>query len=123
IEKRIEGEHVVLADCVRDGVAFSEMAYYSTPNGTKPIDVATVNMTTGETADWVGHTTSALFTSTTTTFKAVLGSPEGEGQYAGSGDNGYPGPFYCYVRRVANRYVDKGAVCSQLYDCTHDAPP
>ncbi|KAK4203199.1 hypothetical protein QBC40DRAFT_275200 [Triangularia verruculosa] len=124
IEKRIPGEHVVLADCRdRKNVVSSQMAYYVGDPGPIPGDVAVVETPPGQTALWVNTETSALFYNSNVTFKAVLGPKTGEGLFAGTGDNGY-GNFTCWQRYKNNLYnYNNDTLCSQVYACNHDAVP
>ncbi|KAK4180917.1 hypothetical protein QBC36DRAFT_203447 [Triangularia setosa] len=124
IEKRIPGEHVVLADCRdRKNVVSSQMAYYVGDPGPVPGDVAVVETLFGQTALWVNTETSALFYNSNVTFKAVIGPKVGEGQFAGTGDNGY-GNFTCWQRYKNNLYsYNNDTLCSQVYACNHDAVP
>ncbi|KAK3937021.1 hypothetical protein QBC46DRAFT_268445 [Diplogelasinospora grovesii] len=117
------GEHVVLADCIDPNrVVSSEMAYFQGAPGPNPQDVAVVKTDPGKTALWVSSTTSALWTDTGVTFTAVLGPKVDDGQYAGTGDNGY-GNFTCWQKFVVSLYTYDGTQCSQVYDCNHDAAP
>lgn len=124
LHRRDPEEHVVLADCLDGaGVFSSQMAYYTgDPNGNFPRDVAVVVTAKGQTALWVNGNTSALFTGTATTFTATLGPRVDEGEYAGTGNNGY-GTFSCYQRYYKDRYTWEKTTCSQVYDCDHSDPP
>jgi hypothetical protein len=126
LHKRIENEHVVLADC-RDngGVVSSQMAYFVGDPGPVPNDVAVVVTPAGQAALWVNANTSGLFTDTGVTFRANLGPRVEEGQFAGTGDNGY-GNFSCYQQFVAQLYKyggSGGTTCNQVYLCDHSKPP
>ncbi|KAK0665317.1 hypothetical protein QBC41DRAFT_15707 [Cercophora samala] len=124
IEKRIPGEHVVLADCRdRNNIVSSQMAYYTGDPGPHPIDVTVVETIPGQTALWVNTNTSALFPSSNVTFKAVLGPKVADGQFAGTGDNGY-GNFTCWQKHKFNLYeYNNDTLCSQVYACNHDDMP
>ncbi|KAK0714209.1 hypothetical protein B0T21DRAFT_375434 [Apiosordaria backusii] len=124
IEKRIPGEHVVLADCRdRKNVVSSQMAYYVGDPGPIPGDVAIVETPPGQTALWVNTETSALFYNSNVTFKALIGPKVGDGQFAGTGDNGY-GNFTCWQRYKPQLYnYNNDTLCSQVYACNHDAMP
>lgn len=121
--RRLEGEHVVLADCRdRRGTVSSQMAYFPGEPGPEPADVAVVVTRPGQAALWVNGNTSALFTDTGVTFTASLGPKVDEGRFAGVGDNGY-GSFGCWQRYVPQLYVYESTVCSQVYECDHSPPP
>jgi hypothetical protein len=121
--RRIEGEHVILADCTNGANSFSsQMAYYVADPGPTPVDVAVVPTSPNQYALWINANTSALFTTTGVTFSAVLGPRVDDGQYAGTGNNGY-GNFTCYQRYVHDLYTWNGAKCSQVYECDHSEPP
>ncbi|KAK9421340.1 hypothetical protein SUNI508_05878 [Seiridium unicorne] len=118
-------EHVVLADC-RDkvGVYSSQMAYYPTSSGGSPNDVANVVTNTGETALWICSTTVGLFTTTNTKFTANLGPQVADGQYAGTGDNGYDnGGFRCWQSFQEDYYTYGNTTCNMVYNCDHSAAP
>jgi hypothetical protein len=121
LEKRIDGEHVVLADC-RDqsGTISSQMAYFLSAPGPLPKDVAIVVTTPGQAALWVNGNTTGLFTDTGVRFTSTLGPKVEEGQYAGTGENGY-GSFGCWQRYVKGLYTYDQTECSQVYDCEHGA--
>lgn len=116
-------EHVTLADCrTSAGVLSSQMAYFpGAPNAT-PQDVAVVSTPAGQLRLWAGATTAGLFTATGTTFTAKLGPQVGDGEFAGTGDNGY-GNFTCWQRFAKALYKYGDAVCNQVYDCSHEAAP
>jgi len=121
---RADTEHVVLADCRDgDGVFSSQMAYFPGPPGRKPQDVSVVATPAGQTALWVGRTTSSLFSTSGVTFTARLGPKVDEGAFAGTGDNGFASPFSCWQRFVLNLYEYGGVTCAQVYDCDHEPPP
>ncbi|KAL2268269.1 hypothetical protein VTJ83DRAFT_3115 [Remersonia thermophila] len=121
--RRNDGEHVVLADC-RDanGVVSSQMAYFPGEPGPFPKDVAVVVTQPGQAALWINANTSGLFTDTGVTFTASLGPAVNEGQFAGTGENGY-GSFSCYRNYVPRLYVYDNTECSQVYLCDHSDPP
>jgi hypothetical protein len=123
LHPRANLEHVVLADCRdRAGVLSSQVAYFpGSPNST-PQDVAIVATPRGQTRLWAGATSSALFTTTSVTFTAKIGPQVEDGQFAGTGNNGY-GDFVCYQKYAANLYEYDGTTCSQVYDCNHDPVP
>ncbi|RYP80216.1 hypothetical protein DL769_002574 [Monosporascus sp. CRB-8-3] len=120
---RAENEHVVLADCRGVNNEFSsQMAYYpENPRGA-PQDVAVVPTPDGQYNLWIDSTTSGLFTTTGVTFTAVLGPRVAEGEYAGTGDNGY-GNFSCWARYAKDLYEWDDTSCSMVYDCDHRAAP
>ncbi|KAK4652999.1 hypothetical protein QC762_504170 [Podospora pseudocomata] len=124
IKKRIPGEHVVLADCRdRKNVVSSQMAYYVGDPGPIPGDVAIVETPPGQTALWINTETSALFYNSNVTFTAWLGPKVGDGQFAGTGDNGY-GNFTCWQRFKFDLYrYNNDTICSGVYACNHDAMP
>jgi len=123
LSPRANEEHVVLADCRDgDGVFSSQMAYFPGSPNKKPQDVSVVSTPVGQTALWPGRTTASLFTGTGVTFTARLGPKVDEGQFAGTGDNGY-GVFSCWQRFSLNLYEYGGATCSQVYDCDHSPAP
>ncbi|KAH6847206.1 hypothetical protein B0I37DRAFT_397483 [Chaetomium sp. MPI-CAGE-AT-0009] len=124
LHKRDEGEHVVLADCRdRSGVVSSQIAYFPGEPGPTPQDVAVVVTTPGQAALWVNTNTSGLFTDTGVVFRATLGPRVEEGQFAGTGENGY-GNFSCYQNYVKDLYTyDSSTTCSQVYLCDHSDPP
>lgn len=120
---RLNAEHVVLADCKGLNSDFSsQMAYFpGSPSG-RPQDVAVVPTPDGQYSLWVDTTTSGLFTTTGVTFTADLGPRVADGEYAGSGDNGY-GPFSCWAKYKKDIYTWGNTTCSMVYDCDHqDAP-
>ncbi|KAH6615530.1 hypothetical protein B0J18DRAFT_282392 [Chaetomium sp. MPI-SDFR-AT-0129] len=123
LHARTEGEHVVLADC-RDpaGVLSSQMAYFKGPVGATPTDVAVVATPNGQTTLWVNANTTGLFTTTSVKFTANLGPRVEEGQFAGTGNNGY-GNFSCYQQYIAELYTYENTKCSQVYQCDHSKPP
>ncbi|KAH8882174.1 hypothetical protein GQ53DRAFT_753873, partial [Thozetella sp. PMI_491] len=116
-------EHVVLADC-RDASnkVSSQMAYFPNQPNAYPQDVAVVNTADGQAALWVSTTTKGLFTDTGTTFTAVLGPKVADGEYAGSGNNGY-GNFSCWQIYNQALYTYDNTTCSQVYDCDHRSAP
>lgn len=121
--RRIDGEHVVLADCRdKSGVVSSQMAYFVAAPGPQPQDVAVVQTAPDQAALWVNSNTSGLFTDTGTTFTADLGPKVADGQYAGTGDNGY-GPFTCWQIYMKDLYIYDNTTCSQVYSCSHDPAP
>ncbi|KAK4237093.1 hypothetical protein C8A03DRAFT_45021 [Achaetomium macrosporum] len=123
LHKRIQGEHVILADCRdRGGVVSSQMAYFVGDPGPTPQDVAVVVTPAGQAALWVNSNTSGLFTDTGVTFTANLGPRVEDGQFAGTGDNGY-GNFSCYQKYVAQLYTYGETTCNQVYLCDHSNPP
>ncbi|SPQ24855.1 ffa9d720-6d1a-4006-8778-d8841bda6793 [Thermothielavioides terrestris] len=123
LHRRSQGEHVVLADCRdQNGVVSSQMAYFSGDPGPSPQDVAVVATAKGQAALWVNTNTSALFPDTDTTFTATLGPRVEDGQFAGTGNNGY-GNFSCYQKYVSQLYTYDNTVCSQVYVCDHSTPP
>ncbi|KAL1843469.1 hypothetical protein VTJ49DRAFT_1579 [Mycothermus thermophilus] len=121
--RRAENEHVVLADC-RDsnGVVSSQIAYFPDEPGPFPEDVAVVVTQPGQAALWINANTSGLFTDTGVTFTASLGPAVEEGQFAGTGENGY-GNFSCYRNYVPRLYTYDNTECSQVYLCDHSDPP
>lgn len=122
LHKRNDGEHVVLADC-RDpaGVLSSQMAYYPGPVDASPEDVAVVATPDGQTTLWVNANTTGLFTTTSVQFTANLGPRVDDGQFAGTGNNGY-GNFSCYQQYIAELYTYENTKCSQVYQCDHSKP-
>ncbi len=116
---RADAEHVVLADCKASNSQFSsQMAYYpGSPQGA-PQDVAIVPTTAGQYSLWVDAETSALFTTSGVTFTADLGPKVADGEYAGSGDNGY-GSFSCWAKYKKDLYTWNNITCSMVYDCDH----
>ncbi len=122
LDRRIDGEHVVLADC-RDsnGTVSSQMAYYVAEIGPSPKDVSVVKTTPGQAALWVNTNTTGLFTDTGISFTSVLGPRVDDGQYAGVGYNGYAN-FTCYQQYVKELYIYDNTVCSQVYMCDHSDP-
>ncbi|KAK5661801.1 hypothetical protein OQA88_9903 [Cercophora sp. LCS_1] len=123
LRPRIDGEHVVLADC-RDaaGVVSSQIAYFRGSPGPSPQDVAVVVTSPGQAALWVNTNTSALFTDTGVTFTSTLGPKVADGEYAGTGHNGYGG-FSCWQKYQKNLYTYDGTTCHQVYACNHDPAP
>lgn len=120
---RESGEHVVLADC-KDGTGLlsSQMAYFPGSPGKTPQDVATVQTSPGQAALWINRNTSGLFTTTGVTFTSTIGPKVADGEYAGTGTNGF-GPFTCWQEFVKALYVYDGTTCSQVYDCSHERAP
>jgi hypothetical protein len=123
LRRRTPGEHVVLADC-RDGsgTVSSEMAYFPGDPGPSPQDVAVVATPKGQAALWVNANTTGLFTDTSVWFNATLGPKVDDGQFAGTGTNGY-GNFSCYQKYASQLYTYGGTTCSQVYLCDHSTPP
>lgn len=123
LQRRIAGEHVILADC-RDGngVVSSQMAYFNSTPGPKPNDVSIVHTNPGEAALWINRVTEGLFTDTGVTFVATLGPKVADGTFAGTGQNGYAN-FTCWQRYIKELYKYGGTTCSQVYDCNHDKAP
>lgn len=123
LQRRIDGEHVVLADC-RDtaGAVSSQMAYFRGSPGPSPQDVAVVQTDPGQAALWINTNTSGLFTDTGVTFTATLGPKVADGEYAGTGHNGYGG-FNCWQRYAKNLYRYGETTCHQVYACNHDPAP
>ncbi|KAH7032700.1 uncharacterized protein B0I36DRAFT_99753 [Microdochium trichocladiopsis] len=122
LSPRDEGEHVVLADCrTKDLVYSSQMAYFNTTLDNSPEDIAVVKTAQGQTAVWFGQSTSALFTATGTTFKAVLNGTAEDGDFVGTGDNGY-GTFYCYQNFYQDQYMYGDSTCNMVVDCNHRVP-
>ncbi|KAK5662627.1 hypothetical protein OQA88_8541 [Cercophora sp. LCS_1] len=116
-------EHVVLCDCKSPNNAqFKQMAYYEfAPDSSPDNTTSDINPAT-----WVvpGGTTIGFFASTGTKFKAKIGSDVGEGQFAGTGDNGRSEPFSCYKKFKKSLYkTQDGSVCDGIYDCDHSTPP
>ncbi|KAH6654652.1 hypothetical protein BKA67DRAFT_286273 [Truncatella angustata] len=120
-------EHVVLADCRdKSGILSSQIAYYPNSNRGTPQDVATVATESGQTALWVCDTTVGLFTDTNTQFVAKLGPKVAEGQYAGTGSNGYDsnnGGFRCWQTFEQDYYVYGNTACNMVYNCDHIIAP
>ncbi|KAK3990905.1 hypothetical protein QBC44DRAFT_324391 [Cladorrhinum sp. PSN332] len=123
ISRRLPGEHVTLSDC-RDkaNVFSSQAAYFPGDPGPTPQDVAVVATAPGEAALWVNTNTSALFTGTGVIFTASLGPKVNDGEYAGTGENGYT-TFTCWQRYRASLYEYDKTTCSQVYECNHDPMP
>lgn len=120
MEPRRTDEHVVLADCNGLNSDFSsQMAYYPGSATGKPQDVAVVPTPDGQYSLWVDTTTSGLFTTTGVTFTATLGPRVADGQYAGSGDNGYVPLFSCWAKYKKDLYTWGNTTCSMVYDCDH----
>ncbi|KAK3320377.1 hypothetical protein B0T19DRAFT_404879 [Cercophora scortea] len=123
LEARRDGEHVILADCVDPSrVVSSQMAYFAGAPGPSPQDVAVVSTEPGQAALWVNTNTSGLFTDTAAVFTAVLGPKVQEGGFAGRGYNNWT-DFTCWQKYVTQLYAYDKTVCSQVYDCNHDAAP
>lgn len=120
-------EYVALADCHDASNVFSsQMAYFPNDTASKPQDVAIVSTTAGQTAIWACSTTSALFTTTNTEFVAQLGPKVSEGEYAGTGTNGYDsnnGGFRCWEQFSESKYTYGGVTCNMVYSCNHNAAP
>jgi hypothetical protein len=124
LKPRNSAEHVVLADCrAGNGTNSSQMAYYTgTPNGTPVGAVAYVDAPPGESRQWDNQTTSGLFMDTHVTFTAHLGPQVADGDYAGTGNNGYV-QFTCWEKYQWNLYIRDDVTCSQVYDCNHTPAP
>ncbi|KAI1640303.1 hypothetical protein F4809DRAFT_479937 [Biscogniauxia mediterranea] len=121
IQRRTDGENVVLADCKStDGVASSEIAYYSGSPDSSPDDIAQVTTEEGKTQQWANNSISGYFNTTGVTFRATLGPTGDDGDYAGLGNNGY-GDFVCWQSASKNLYSHAGKTCSGVYDCNHEA--
>jgi len=116
-------EHVVLADC-RDpkAVVSSQIAYFEGEPGKTPKDVAVVHTNPGEAALWINANTSGLFTDTGVTFVATIGPKVADGDFAGTGHNGY-GSFSCWQNYHKDLYSYGGTTCSQVYFCNHEPVP
>jgi len=99
------------------------MAYYQAEVDNVPDDVAIVQTPPGQLALWVNTKTSAVFANTDVTFTADLGPKVAEGQYAGTGNNGFHDDFTCWQQRSFQVYVYAKTVCSQVYDCNHKPAP
>ncbi|KAK4152399.1 hypothetical protein C8A00DRAFT_44554 [Chaetomidium leptoderma] len=123
LHRRIQGEHVVLADC-RDkaDVVSSQMAYFVNEPGPTPKDVAVLVTAAGQAALWVNTNTTGLFFDTGVSFTAILGPRVEDGQFAGIGYNDY-GNFTCYQRYATPLYTYDTTTCSQVYMCDHSDPP
>jgi hypothetical protein len=123
----VSSEYVVLADCHdASSVYSSQIAYYSNSTASTPNDVATVATDAGQTAIWACSTTEALFTTTNTEFVAQLGPKVSDGQYAGTGSNGYDsknGGFRCWQQFSQSYYTYGSVTCNMVYKCDHDAAP
>lgn len=98
------------------------MAYYPGAPNSAPQDVSVVTTPRGQSRLWVSTTTPGLFTTTGVTFTAKIGPQVNDGQFAGTGNNGYV-DFVCFQKYAANLYEYDGTTCSQVYDCNHDPVP
>ncbi|KAK3384858.1 hypothetical protein B0H63DRAFT_471769 [Podospora didyma] len=131
LQRRIEypDEHVVLADCIDShGVQSSQMAYFQSKIDDalpqKDPDAAIVNTPPGQAANWANNQVAATFDSSGVTFTAKLSPSVKDGEFAGTGDNGYKTPFTCWQKHIDNVYTTSNRVtCAQIYDCTHDPAP
>lgn len=122
---RAAAEHVVLADCVTtNGVVSSEMAYFSGSPDSTPDDAAVVDTSYNSSRQWANTTTATLFLDTNVTFTAVLRPEVAQGEWAGTGENGY-GNFVCWETTLPSLYRNEaeGTECSGVYDCDHAATP
>jgi hypothetical protein len=97
------------------------MAYFAGDPDKTPEDIAIVSTPVGQAALWVNSRTTGFFTVTGTTFLADLGPRVEDGQFAGTGNNGY-GNFSCYQRYDKELYSYGGTKCSQVYLCDHSDP-
>ncbi|KAI2770437.1 hypothetical protein F4815DRAFT_450595 [Daldinia loculata] len=116
-------ENVVLADCTgsqNSSQLSSEVSYFNQLPNNQPSDIAPV--TDGQYRDWANTTTSAYFTDTGTTFKAVLGERGNAGDYAGIGNNGYAN-FSCWQMESTYLYSHDGKNCFATYECNHLTSP
>ncbi|ROV99751.1 hypothetical protein VSDG_03113 [Cytospora chrysosperma] len=101
---RADAENVVLADCrSASGVLSSEMAYFGGSPDSTPDDTAIIDTSYNTTQQWANATTSTLFSDTGTTFTAVLRPEVAQGDWAGTGDNGY-GSLVCWERSLRDLY-------------------
>lgn len=122
---RADAEHVVLADCRSPkGILSSEMAYFAGSPKSNPDDTAIVDTPYNTTRNWANARTSTLFPDTNITFTAVLRPDVAQGDWAGTGDNGY-GSFVCWEKSLPELYHDEavGTECAGVYDCDHEATP
>lgn len=124
---RSNAEHVVLANCITDqGTLSSEMAYFTGSPNSSPDDTAVVSTPFNTTRKWADSRTSTLFLDTNVRFTADLGPDVADGEWAGTGDNGY-GTFVCWEKASGDLYSgDTGEEenrCSGVYDCDHAATP
>lgn len=118
-------EHVVLANCLTQaGILSSEMAYFLGSPGSSPTDTAVVNVEYNHTRAWADNTTTTRFADTGVAFTADLRPEVAQGQWAGTGENGY-GSFVCWEKTLGNLFHDdqQGTQCSGVYDCDHQATP
>ncbi|KAI1463353.1 uncharacterized protein F4812DRAFT_446631 [Daldinia caldariorum] len=116
-------ENVILADCTgsqNSSQLSSEVAYFRNSPNESPGGIAPV--TDGQHRDWADNTTSAYFTDTGTTFKAVLGKRGNAGDYAGVGNNGY-GNFSCWQMDSPYLYSHDDKNCFVAYECNHLTSP
>ncbi|KAI0483280.1 hypothetical protein GGR56DRAFT_234762 [Xylariaceae sp. FL0804] len=96
----------------------SEAAYYTGSPVGEPQDVAVV--TTGAYEDWANNTSKAYFNDTGITFAATLRAQGQNGDFAGTGFNGYR-DFNCWQNSTSDVYTHGDQVCSMVYDCSHDS--
>ncbi|KAK4162439.1 hypothetical protein QBC43DRAFT_321936 [Cladorrhinum sp. PSN259] len=123
ISRRLDGEHVTLSDCRdKSNVFSSQAAYFPGEPGPTPQDVSVITTEPGQAALWINTNTTALFTGTSVKFTATLGPKVSDGEFAGTGENGYT-TFTCWQEYKPNLYEYDKTTCSQVYDCNHDPMP
>lgn len=113
-------EHVVLANCKSSHFdRISHMAYYRYGLASVPDTIAVVPSPQNETATWIRNSSdpvSAVFPDGTR-FVADLSNTTQQGQYAGTGNNGW-GTFRCWSYYVGSMYTWYDSVtCDGVYDC------
>ncbi|KAK0751407.1 hypothetical protein B0T18DRAFT_387538 [Schizothecium vesticola] len=122
--RRSDSEHVVLTDCTRHRKNYlqaSQLAYFVGPPDDSPD--RTTNVTSDKQQAWAGSGKITIKSSDNVAFSVEIPTVVGEGQFAGSGHNGYSA-FSCYAMFKTALYTTKeGLVCDQVYDCDHTTPP
>ncbi len=121
---RGDSEHVVLADCKAPDKNYfqsSQMAYYAgSPNDAPD---ATTIVSSGKQQAWAGSGKITGVFSDNVAFTVEIPVAVGEGQFAGSGHNGYAA-FSCYARFKKALYTtENGTICNGIYDCDRTSPP
>ncbi|KAK1831852.1 hypothetical protein QBC39DRAFT_80833 [Podospora conica] len=122
--RRGDLEHYVLADCTRQGSNFlkaSQLAYFTGPVVGFPH--AITNVTSDKHYAWAGSGEISIKTPDSVVFSVEIPSPVRDGQFAGSGQNGFSA-FSCYAMFKKRLYTtEEGLVCDQVYDCDHITSP
>lgn len=119
--RRDTGEHVLLCNCLNNGISSSEVAYYSgSPSGLGSASVV-VDTNYDSTVWWEGASQSVTF-SDGDVFSWYIVAQVPVGTYAWTAKNGYTS-FYCYNEWDEFQYTTSdGTDCTVVYDCNHNTP-